>query len=104
MSSILKQFFNFLFFLIPVFIFSQELPPIENYSSKIYGAENQNWAISQSDKNYIYIANNSGLVEFNGEKWRLYPSSNNTVLRSVNCIGDKILIIGNLIVHHFCSF
>ena len=90
MSSILKQFFNFLFFLIPVFIFSQELPPIENYSSKIYGAENQNWAISQSDKNYIYIANNSGLVEFNGEKWRLYPSSNNTVLRSVNCIGDKI--------------
>ena len=80
----------FLLFLPFVNLTAQELPPIENYSSKIYGAENQNWSISQSDENYIYVANNSGLLEFSGEKWRLYPSSNNTVLRSVNCVGDKI--------------
>lgn len=90
MKNIIIQIFNFLFFITPFFVFGQELPPIENFSSRTYGAENQNWSISQSDKNYIYIANNSGLLEFNGEKWKLYPSPNNTILRSVNCVGDKI--------------
>ncbi|REE80773.1 regulatory LuxR family protein [Lutibacter oceani] len=90
MISIFKQSFNFLFFLTPFFIFGQELPPIENYSSKVYGAENQNWSISQSDQKYIYVANNSGLLEFNGAKWSLFPSPNNTILRSVTAINNKI--------------
>lgn len=69
---------------------AQELPPVENYSSEVYGAENQNWSISQSSDNYIYVANNSGLLEFNGSNWKLYPSPNNTILRSVNVIDDRI--------------
>ncbi len=69
---------------------AQEVPPIKNYSSNDYNAENQNWAISQSSEKYIYIANNSGLLEFNGANWQLYPSPNNTILRYVNVIDDKI--------------
>lgn len=69
---------------------AQELPPILNYSSKDYGAENQNWDISQSNEKYIYVANNSGLLEFNGAKWNLYPSPNSSVIRSVKVVGDKI--------------
>ncbi len=87
------KFFNkiaVLLFLACLNLTGQELPPIENYSSKIYGAENQNWSIDQSNKKFIYIANNSGLLEFSGEKWRLYPSANNTVLRSVKCVNDRI--------------
>ena len=84
MRNIKTLFLNFLLFLTSFFIFGQELPPIENYSSKNYGAENQNWSVSQSEQKYIYLANNSGLLEFNGTKWRLYPSPNNTILRSVN--------------------
>ena len=90
MSDFLRQFLNFLLFLTSFLIVGQEYPPIENYSSEIYDAENQNWSISQSQQKYIYIANNSGLLEFNGSNWRLYPSPNNTILRSVNAIGDKI--------------
>jgi DNA-binding CsgD family transcriptional regulator len=71
-------------------ILSQELPPITNFFPEIYGAENQNWSISQSKDNYIYIANNSGLLEYNGAKWKLYPSPNNTILRSVAVINSKI--------------
>lgn len=86
-----KYFFlNLPFFLISIFIEAQELPPIENYSPKVYGAENQNWAISQSSEKYIYVANNSGLLEFNGADWKLYPSPNSTILRSVNVIGNRI--------------
>ena len=83
-TFILSIFFSF------IFLNAQELPPIENYSPKLYGAENQNWSISQSDEKYIYVANNSGLLEFNGSKWRLYPSPNNTILRSVKVSDRKI--------------
>lgn len=69
---------------------SQELPPIDLYTSKEYGGENQNWSISQAGNKYIYVANNKGLLEFNGAKWQLYPSENESILRSVNVVGDKI--------------
>ena len=90
MRNIKTFFFCFQLLLTSVFIVGQELPPIENYSSKIYGGENQNWSVSQSEHKFIYIANNSGLLEFNGSKWRLYPSPNNTILRSVNAVNNKI--------------
>ena len=69
---------------------AQELPPVENYPPEVYGAENQNWAISQAADNYIYAANSSGLLEFNGSKWKLFPTPNKSSLRSVNVIGNKI--------------
>ena len=71
-------------------ISGQELPPITNFSPELYGAENQNWSVSQSDENYIYVANNSGLLEYNGAKWKLYSSPNNTIVRSVAVINSKI--------------
>ncbi len=82
-------------FLIILALFSienkaQELPPIEYYDSKEYGAENQNWSISQSEERYIYVANNKGLLEFNGAKWRLYPSPNESIFRSVNVVGNRV--------------
>jgi len=83
-------FLNVSIFLVSLFIEAQELPPIENYSPKVYGAENQNWAISQSSEKYIYVANNSGLLEFNGANWKLYPSPNKTILRSVNVSDNRI--------------
>ena len=72
------------------FLEAQELPPIEAYSATQYGAENQNWAISQSKDNYIYVANNKGLLEFNGAKWLLYRSPNETIIRSVTVIDNRV--------------
>lgn len=68
----------------------QELPPIQRFTPTDYDGENQNWMVSQSNKNYIYVANNKGLLECNGSQWHLYPSPNNTILRAVNAVGDKI--------------
>lgn len=90
MLNIFKKIALILTFLICANIKAQELPPIENFSPLNYSGGNQNWAISQSDENYIYIANNSGLLEFNGEKWNLYPSPNNTILRSVNVVKNRV--------------
>lgn len=69
---------------------AQEIPPIQNYSPPDYNAENQNWAISQSSEKLIYVANSKGLLEFNGAGWRLYPSPNETIMRSVQVVNDRI--------------
>ena len=69
---------------------AQELPPIKNFTPNVYGGENQNWDISQSEENYIYVANNSGLLEYNGAKWQLYPLPNNSIIRSVKVIDNKV--------------
>ena len=82
-------FFSSLFFLAS-FCFGQELPPIVKYSPSTYGAGNQNWMISQDKNNYIYFANNEGLLEFNGSNWALFPSPNETIIRSVKVIDNKI--------------
>ena len=66
---------------------SQELPPIVNYTAEVYGANNQNWMVSQGPSNEIYAANNDGLLRFNGSRWTLYPTPNQSVMRSVNSIG-----------------
>lgn len=71
-------------------IYAQELPPVLSFSPKDYQADNQNWSITQAGNNYIYIANNKGLLEFNGESWTLYPSPNQTILRSVFYHDNKL--------------
>jgi AraC family transcriptional regulator, chitin signaling transcriptional activator len=69
---------------------AQEFPPIIKYSPNIYEAGNQNWMISQDQNQYLYFANNAGLLTFDGSNWDLYPSPNETIIRSVKVIGERI--------------
>jgi len=48
--------------------YSQELPPVLSFSPKDYQADNQNWSITQVENKHIYIANNKGLLEYDGGK------------------------------------
>jgi len=80
----------FITLFIPVIIVAQAIPPIVNYTVKDYLGENQNWKIDQSFENYIYIGNNKGLMEYNGADWKIYPSPNNSIIRSVKVIDKKI--------------
>jgi AraC family chitin signaling transcriptional activator len=83
--------FIFCFFLLnSTLSFSQEVPPIIKYSALSYEGGNQNWMISQDNKHHLYFANNEGLLEFNGSSWSLYPSPNETIIRSVKIIGNRI--------------
>lgn len=70
--------------------YSQELPPIVKYSSSTYNGANQNWMISQDDNHFMFFANNDGLLEFNGSNWTLYPSPNETIIRSVKAIENIV--------------
>ena len=46
-----------------------------------YAAGNQNWMLTQGYNNQIFIANNEGVLSFDAERWKLYPSS--SIVRSV---------------------
>lgn len=86
----MKTKLSILYFLICLNLFSQELPPIVKYPSAVYGAGNQSWMISQDEQNIMYFANNEGLLEYNGTNWELYPTPNETIMRSVKVIDNTI--------------
>lgn len=84
------KYVSYFFFIVTFGLLSQEIPPIQNFYPKDYNGENQNWAISQSSEKLVYVANSKGLLEFNGASWKLYPSPNETIMRSVKVVDNRI--------------
>ncbi len=46
--------------------------------------------LSQDEDGRMYVANSKGLLEFTGTEWTLYPSPNETTIRAVRAVGDRI--------------
>lgn len=67
-------------------------PPLHNYSQKDYNAGTQNWGIAQDSKGIIYIANNQGLLSFDGNLWELHHLPNKRIVRSVFVNDNKIYV------------
>jgi len=81
----------------PLAVFGQNtigLPEVINYSKQSYSAGLQNWDIKQDKNGIIYIANNEGLLSFDGKYWNLYPLPNKTIVRSVEIGLDHHIYIG----------
>lgn len=80
-----------LMLLLPLGLWSQALlPPIQNYKIFEYKAASKNWGLSCDEDGELYVANNMGLLHYNGEEWTLYKLPHNTTIRSVASIGDRI--------------
>ncbi len=58
------------------------LPFVRNFKTEDYKAGLQNFAITQDRRGIIYVANNYGLVEYDGDKWKTYGVGNGTKVRS----------------------
>ena len=69
---------------------AQEHPPLMAYTPDVYGAQNQNWGISQTSDQTMYFANNSGLLEYDGVNWSLYPVPGGSIVRSVKAVGNDV--------------
>ena len=67
-------------------------PEIENYSIEDYNADNQNWGIDVDEKGVAFVANNKGLLRYNGQSWQLFELPQKTIIRSVLCTNDKIFV------------
>jgi len=70
------------------------LPFISNYGPETYKAGIQNWDIIQDDKGLIYVANNMGLLVFDGRTWTRY-GLNNTKVRSAHFGKDGKIYVGS---------
>ncbi|WP_324720337.1 triple tyrosine motif-containing protein [Salinimicrobium sp. HB62] len=84
------KIYFYLFLFISLGITGQELPPVTNFSPRDYGAGNQNWMIAQGPDKKIFVANNSGLLQYDGEHWTLYKVPGETAVRSVLASGENI--------------
>ncbi|GLU44270.1 hypothetical protein Musp01_18940 [Muricauda sp. NBRC 101325] len=55
-----------------------------------YKGGSKNWDVSVNENGELFAANNKGLLHFNGEEWTLNKLPNNTIIRSVESIGDRV--------------
>ncbi|MCU0449245.1 MAG: hypothetical protein MUC97_05260 [Bernardetiaceae bacterium] len=49
-------------------------PPIYNFTPRHYRASGPNWAVAVAPTGLVYVANQQGLLEYDGEHWRLVPT------------------------------
>lgn len=73
-------------------ISAQEIPYSQNYTISEYKADNQNWDICMAENGKMYVANNKGLLEYDGLNWNLWEMPNKTVVRSVLAHNNKIYV------------
>jgi DNA-binding CsgD family transcriptional regulator len=77
------QLLQLLLVFLPLLVPAQEVPSVRAFLPADYGAENQNWALAQSDAGWIYAGNNRGLLEFDGVRWQLYTLPEKQTVRAV---------------------
>ena len=80
----------FILFLLPFSIQAQHknlyekgLPLIQNYSPKDYKANSRNWCAVQDNRGILYFANGNGVLEFDGEHWRIIKVMNDYTVSSL---------------------
>ncbi len=84
-------------FLAPVWITpacAQGIPFTINYKKSDYLGGTQSWKIRQGINGLLYVANNDGLLEFDGYEWRGIPVPNKTILRSIAVEKDGRIFAG----------
>lgn len=88
LQKVLTRIF-IIFFLLPLCgtLLAQPLVPgvpfIQSFSKAVYQAGSQNRDIVQDQRGVIYLANNNGMLSYDGTFWKLYPLPNLTILRSL---------------------
>jgi len=98
-SPLKFRFRYVLSFMLAVFCFvitnrayAQYTPYFQNFDLSQYNAGNQNWGVSMAKDGKVYVANNKGLLEYDGLNWELFTIPNKTTLRSVLAYDHKIYI------------
>ncbi|MDY7394333.1 hypothetical protein UMM65_03710 [Aureibaculum sp. 2210JD6-5] len=87
-----KFIYFFLLSIIGLTSNAQFSPYFKNYSIADYNAGNQNWGLSKTDNSQLFVANNQGLLSYDGIKWNLIEMPNKTTVRSVLHKEGKIYV------------
>ena len=66
---------------------------VKNFSVDDYKASCQNWGLSVASDGVLYVANNSVLLTFDGNTWKLYETPDKSVINGVTFLNDTIYTI-----------
>ena len=58
-------------------------PFVKNFDKKTFKGGTQSWALDYSEKGYLFVANNNGLLVYNGIDWTTHKTNNKTIIRSL---------------------
>ena len=65
---------------------------VQNYTINDYHASCQNWDVYVSEHGALYVANNSGLLEFDGNTWHLYQTDDQESLFQIGMRNDTFSV------------
>lgn len=68
--------------------------PITNYTQQEYQAGTQTWQIKEQQNEWMYFANNYGLLEYDGVNWQIYGIWNSTTIRAIEIDGKGDIYVG----------
>ena len=67
---------------------------LQSFGPEEYQGHHQNWAIVQNARGLIYFGNGAGVLEFDGISWRLIPTANQSVVRSLAIDARDRIFVG----------
>ena len=70
-------------------------PLLSNFKPKDYNGGTQNWAVIQDQRGLLYVGNNVGVMEYDGASWRMIPTRNKAVVRSLALSPDGVIYVGS---------
>ncbi len=70
------------------------LPFVSNYTRKDYAESSQNWAAIQDRRGIMYFANTNGVLEYDGNAWRIIYVSNESAARSLAIDSNGRIYVG----------
>ena len=59
------------------------IPQLRSFPFTEYGAGGQNYQLVSASDGFLYVANNFGLLQYNGNEWKRYPIPGGTKIRSL---------------------
>ena len=98
MKQIINSFFYFLLVFFQIFSSAESktvgVPFINNYSHKVYGQHEQNWAIAQNNQGIMYFGNSHGLLEYDGTNWKIIQTPSPYIVRSLTITAQNKIFLG----------
>ena len=66
----------------------------EHFLPEDYGAYPQNWAIAFDQAGLAYVGNRDGVLQYDGENWRLLPTERRSTVRSLGVDSRGTIFVG----------
>ncbi len=82
------------YFILQSFYGFTQISPVINFDNTVYNGGLQNWEIVQEGNGNIYVANDQGVLVYNGFNWRTIKIPKHIIVRSLCIVEDKLFIGG----------